>query len=244
MNTTLEFKWTVSRARDSYGYNICTLYADGRKVGRCNGGGYDMKGTSLGSFIERRYADRLLELKTKQMPKNSHWERIEPVPMMCKDLECLIGNRNLRDDLNYTQEKTCRHCGKPTEKDYNAGKRVNDGRYFYGLTFHDPDYDPGKAVVGKDCHNRSLGGEDGKTVEQLEAEGKTVGLERYQAFYSASSKTPSKRHRIPLIDGACGISSVESIMKAIGLTMEYIPTRKRDDSLYQLHDKREGNPSQ
>src|SRR5690349_7553312 len=60
--TTLEFKWTISRGRDTYGYNVCILYADGRKVARCNGGGYDMQGTCLGNFIASHYADRLLAL--------------------------------------------------------------------------------------------------------------------------------------------------------------------------------------
>ena len=46
----LTFKWTVSRGRDSYGYNIVTLRVDGDKVSSCNGGGYDMKGTCLGNL--------------------------------------------------------------------------------------------------------------------------------------------------------------------------------------------------
>lgn len=185
--TDLHFKWTISRARDTYGYNVCTLHADGRKVARCNGGGYDMKGTCLGDFIAKHYADRLNALTPDDMPENSH------------------------------------------------------GRYFYGLTFHDPNYDPGKAVIGADCDDRTFGGAEGETVEQAEAEGKTVGLERYQAFYRASNKTPTERHNVPLIDGACGMSSVERIMKAIGLTLEYVPGPKRSRSNsgnYILHDSK------
>ena len=49
--TPLEFRWTTSRARDSYGYNRCTLYAGRDKVASTCGGGYDMKGTVLGNFI-------------------------------------------------------------------------------------------------------------------------------------------------------------------------------------------------
>lgn len=41
--TTLKFKWTISRARETLGYNVVTLYVNGSKVARCNGGGYDMK---------------------------------------------------------------------------------------------------------------------------------------------------------------------------------------------------------
>lgn len=70
----LDFRWGTSRGRDSYGYNICTLYADGARVASCNGGGYDMTGTSLGDYIAKRFADRLLKLKPKDMPSHSHWE--------------------------------------------------------------------------------------------------------------------------------------------------------------------------
>ena len=60
-NPALTFKWTVSRGRNTYGYNICTLYADGYKVSTCNGG-YDMAGTCLGEWIKlafRNYLKRL-----------------------------------------------------------------------------------------------------------------------------------------------------------------------------------------
>ena len=159
---TLQLKWTVSRGRDTYGYNICTLYVDGRKVGRCNGGGYDMQGTCVGHWIERAFADRLLKLTTE----------------------------------------------------------------FYGLTFHDPNFNPGKAVL-----------DSGKTVEQAEADGDSFGLDRYQQFHRASSKTPTERHTIPLMDGACGMSCMQDIGKAIGLRFEYIRVDKSDLSIYQVHDE-------
>lgn len=58
----LHFKWTISRGRDTYGYNICTLLVDGEKVGRCNGGGYDMQGTSFAQWLQEHYQH---ELKAK-----------------------------------------------------------------------------------------------------------------------------------------------------------------------------------
>lgn len=178
---TLEFRWTISRGRDSYGYNICSLWVDGQKVSSCNGGGYDMEGTALGTWVAARYAGRLIRLRKNKLGK--------------------------------------------------------DG--FYGLTFHDPDFDPGKAMIKGTC---ALGGGKGKTVEQAEKDGDSMGLERYQAFHSASAPRPSKRHRAPLIDGACGISSVMAIAQAIGLTFEYVNTRGKNSSVYILHDKRKGNP--
>ena len=57
----LTFKWTVSRGRDTYGYDICSLYVDDKKVASCNGGGYDMQGTCLANWLQNNYQDRLLK---------------------------------------------------------------------------------------------------------------------------------------------------------------------------------------
>ena len=186
----LSFRWTVSRARNTAFYNICTLWVDGKRDASCIGGGYDMRGTVLGSWIARRFADRLLKLKEADMPAQHEW----------KD-----------------------------------GQRVEKGHYFYGLTFHDPNYDPGKAIIGKDADDRTLGGgSEGKTVEQAEKEGTSFGLERYQALYAASSKVPTDRHTVPLIDGACGITEVWKIAEAIGLKFERIDTGKKSDDLWRV----------
>ena len=60
---TLDFCWTTSRGRDTYGYNICTL-RDKRnnKIASTCGGGYDMKGTCLGDFINKIFAKELTRL--------------------------------------------------------------------------------------------------------------------------------------------------------------------------------------
>ena len=51
----LEFKWSISRARDIYGQHICSLWIhtdDGRKkVASSCGFGYDMQGVCLGNWI-------------------------------------------------------------------------------------------------------------------------------------------------------------------------------------------------
>lgn len=154
---TLKFKWTVSRGRNTYGYNICSLWVDGVKVTSCNGGGYDMKGTAFGGWIAKAYQDELLNLA---------------IPM------------NTRN-----------------------GEEVQE---YYGLTFHDPNYDPGKAKINDE------------TVEEREKTGKSMGLERYQSFYSASSKVPTKNHVIPLLAGACGFSAMETVLKAIGYQLQYV----------------------
>jgi hypothetical protein len=139
----LRFKWTVSRARETYGYNVCTLYVDGHKVARCNGGGYDMEGTVLGLWLAKRFADQL-----------------------------------------------CANVRTP----------------IYGLTFHDPDFDPARAKVP--------GTEE--TVAAMEAAGKSFGLERYQALFAASSPLPTPTHRVPYLDGAVGKDNMLEALKAIG----------------------------
>lgn len=203
-----EFKWTVSRGRDTYGYNICTLYVDGLRVARCNGGGYDMKGTCYGDFLARNFAARLNSL---QIPAPV----VETCPH-CHGSGFGVGEAN-------GDAAPCYHCHK--------GKVVSETG-FYGLTFHDPNYDPGKAIIGRDTSDRTLaqiggGSSEGKTVEQAEADGDSIGLERYQAIYSASSKFPTVLHTIPSIDGACGMSSVDKIGKAIGVRLEWLPGYNR-----------------
>ena len=59
----LKFKWTTSKARDSYGYNVCTLLVNREKKARCNGGGYDMQGTCLGDWIAKEFEKGLLKFK-------------------------------------------------------------------------------------------------------------------------------------------------------------------------------------
>jgi hypothetical protein len=60
----LSLSWSISRGRDTYGYNICRL--DDHKTGkryRCSGGGYDMQGSVLGEWLQNNYQDRLISLK-------------------------------------------------------------------------------------------------------------------------------------------------------------------------------------
>ena len=126
-NPALTFKWTISRGRYTYGYNICTLYVDGYKVSSCHGGGYDMAGTCLGEWMKLAFRNYLKRLNPKD---------------------------------------------------------------FYGLSF----YKPGK---------------------------------RYR---------PLKHWRpgcITRLNGACGFSSMESILQAFGLYLTY-PDRKSRDRVYTL----------
>jgi len=71
----LHFKWTVSRGRNSYGYNICTLLVDGVKKGQCNGGGYDMKGTSLAYWLTNDFQPQLLELFSPEILAKENYSK-------------------------------------------------------------------------------------------------------------------------------------------------------------------------
>ncbi len=55
----MQFKWTESRGRNTSGWNICSLYIDGKKVARQCGGGYDMQGAAFGEYLTEHYQDRL-----------------------------------------------------------------------------------------------------------------------------------------------------------------------------------------
>ena len=59
MSDVLQYKWSVSKGRNTFGYNICTLYVNGKKAARCNGGGYDMQGTCLAQYMRTRFEKEL-----------------------------------------------------------------------------------------------------------------------------------------------------------------------------------------
>lgn len=61
-STILSYKYTTSKGRNTYGYNIVTLYANGKRVARTCGGGYDMRGTCLGQYISGLYESKLKTL--------------------------------------------------------------------------------------------------------------------------------------------------------------------------------------
>ena len=58
--THLTLSWSVSKGRDTYGYNICHL-DDGNtgKRYKCLGGGYDMTGTVFGDWLKDVYQAEL-----------------------------------------------------------------------------------------------------------------------------------------------------------------------------------------
>lgn len=54
----LTLSWSISRGRDTYGYNIARLDSKTARY-KCMGGGYDMTGDCLGQWLQAEYQDRL-----------------------------------------------------------------------------------------------------------------------------------------------------------------------------------------
>jgi hypothetical protein len=62
MNTFyLILSWSISRGRNTYGYNICRLDTPAGRY-RTMGGGYDMVGTVVADWLTAQYQERLAEL--------------------------------------------------------------------------------------------------------------------------------------------------------------------------------------
>lgn len=124
----LSLSWSVSKGRDTYGYNICRL--DDRNNGKrfkTIGGGYDMVGTVFGEWLQLNYQDELQAIKarahyisdengTKVNPRpdslyGMHWKKDNTVSLdgAC-GLECMI--------------QIAESIGLEVERDYIAkGKR-------------------------------------------------------------------------------------------------------------------------
>lgn len=64
--TRLDLSWSISKGRETYGYNIARLDdATTKKRFKCMGGGYDMIGTCFGNWLAETYQERLLAIKEK-----------------------------------------------------------------------------------------------------------------------------------------------------------------------------------
>jgi hypothetical protein len=64
---TFTMRWSVSRARDTEGYNVLTVRDEsGKKVAGCNGGGYDMEGTVLAEVLCTQFPTEMYLLANKR----------------------------------------------------------------------------------------------------------------------------------------------------------------------------------
>jgi len=67
----LPVKWSISRGRDTEGYNICTLW-DNRTRYQCMGGGYDMLGTVLAQYLSAKHMDKIKTLIPHREPDGNY----------------------------------------------------------------------------------------------------------------------------------------------------------------------------
>ena len=77
----LSLSWSVSRGRETYGYNICKLHdRNNGKNNKTVGGGYDMVGTVFAMWLEENYQAELLKLvESKQgelVQAYSHYKKL------------------------------------------------------------------------------------------------------------------------------------------------------------------------
>ena len=90
----LTLSWSISKCRDTYGYNICRL--DDRNNGkrfRCMGGGYDMIGTVFGKWLQANYQDQLQAVKAR-----AHYISDENITVSNPRTDSLYGMRWTKDN--------------------------------------------------------------------------------------------------------------------------------------------------
>lgn len=129
----LSLSWSISKGRETYGYNICRL--DDRNNGerfKCMGGGYDMVGTVFGNWLEANYQDRLLAIKARA----SHVFPIDGAHYPANTPESLYGMRYHENDNRISLDGACgidcmiriaEEIGIDVQRDYIAkGRRRGD----------------------------------------------------------------------------------------------------------------------
>ena len=122
MSTYLGIRWSISRGRETYGYNIVTLTDEttGKRF-RAMGGGYDMVGTVFGHWLAATYPTELAAIADRQGPSTEHrgqvadrygmyrWEPAGPVTL---DGACgLESMQRIARELGVELERTYKRTG-------------------------------------------------------------------------------------------------------------------------------------
>lgn len=125
----LALSWSVSCGRETYGYNICRL--DDTSTGerfKCMGGGYDMRGTVFGNWLEACYQDRLVKLRDRA----SFTRTTSGVSVPANREDCLYGMAYIEKDNRISLDGACglecmiriaEAIGLEVERDYIAKGR-------------------------------------------------------------------------------------------------------------------------
>lgn len=69
------------------------------------------------------------------------------------------------------------------------------------------------------------------------------GLSYYDRKNKTTSSWPTKQHTVPDISWGIGISAVKTIGEAVGLKFRYVPTSRRDLTIYQVDVDEEWVPA-
>lgn len=113
-NQQANITYSVSRGRETYGYNIVTLKSPNGKF-RAMGGGYDMLGTVFGKWLET--------ILTVADLKKAKTDGLYGVTLRCDDTYALQGGCGLECMID-----VAKHCGYTVKKLYSYDRkgRVKD----------------------------------------------------------------------------------------------------------------------
>lgn len=125
-NKYLKIKHSISRGRDTYGYNIVTLWDGNKRYATC-GGGYDLLGTVFGEWLKCNYLERLKALKPYDEKysmdfynQHGYQPQQENYGLFCRNenlsldggcgLDCMISlarKIGLKIERNYNRKRNC-----------------------------------------------------------------------------------------------------------------------------------------
>lgn len=107
---SLSLKWSVSRAQDTYGYNVVKLIDNdtGEAFKTC-GGGYDMVGTVLADWVEKNYQTELMQ---KAALAHTHYNEACTVEKFRKEASGFYGmTANYKKDIGLSSVTLDGGCG-------------------------------------------------------------------------------------------------------------------------------------
>lgn len=103
---SLVIRWGTSRGAETYGYTTCSASIDGKRMGTCKGGGYDMQGTAIAEAVVKEYGARLWPLHARASYAGSQIDGGDYQPIDRKDTpQSLYGLRVTYTNAERTKGK-------------------------------------------------------------------------------------------------------------------------------------------
>lgn len=121
----LRLTWSVSRGRDTYGYNIARLDSRARRY-RCSGGGYDMVGAVFGQYLQAEHQERLRTIadRLSSWSKETGFVKNEKPDALYGGTVYADGSVRLDGSCGLsTMERIADACGIIVVKDYDRRGR-------------------------------------------------------------------------------------------------------------------------